>query len=312
MRQLTPEGRRIVEDVAQRHGFSVEAATVMLHALAIGGGGMAQFDHPEFGGMGQWSQGGMTMIGDMFNNALKARVDGLCAELSGLLAREMPLTSYPAGGQSQRQSQGGSRSGFSSGAEETSLFVPITGRASGGWWPAHLGRPSSAGQQNDIRYAVFPATRRLAIDIAGRLSVYDTLDHQIAGVSQQQSGDASLTFTSQHGLVRVADLPAVEPSVVSGEAPTPSPQPAETPVTSPRSSPSPSPSPAAAPPRPETAASTPAAGLAGVDPPRSATPAGESADDIFAKLERLAGLHDKGILSDEEFAAKKAELLARL
>ena len=35
-------------------------------------------------------------------------------------------------------------------------------------------------------------------------------------------------------------------------------------------------------------------------------------DDIFAKLERLAGLRDKGILSEEEFAAKKAELLSRL
>jgi Short C-terminal domain len=34
--------------------------------------------------------------------------------------------------------------------------------------------------------------------------------------------------------------------------------------------------------------------------------------DIFAKIERLADLHQKGILSPEEFAAKKAELLSRL
>ena len=34
--------------------------------------------------------------------------------------------------------------------------------------------------------------------------------------------------------------------------------------------------------------------------------------DIFVKIERLAELHKKGILSAEEFAAKKAELLARL
>ena len=34
--------------------------------------------------------------------------------------------------------------------------------------------------------------------------------------------------------------------------------------------------------------------------------------DIFTKIERLAELHKKGILSSEEFAAKKAELLARL
>jgi len=34
--------------------------------------------------------------------------------------------------------------------------------------------------------------------------------------------------------------------------------------------------------------------------------------DIFAKIERLADLQQKGILSAEEFAAKKAELLSRL
>ena len=37
-----------------------------------------------------------------------------------------------------------------------------------------------------------------------------------------------------------------------------------------------------------------------------------SADDIFAKIERLAELRQKGILTDEEFAAKKTELLSRI
>jgi hypothetical protein len=31
-----------------------------------------------------------------------------------------------------------------------------------------------------------------------------------------------------------------------------------------------------------------------------------------AAIESLAGLHERGVLSDEEFAAKKAELLGRL
>ena len=45
-----------------------------------------------------------------------------------------------------------------------------------------------------------------------------------------------------------------------------------------------------------------------------APPAGAAADDdaIFARIERLAELKQKGILTEEEFAAKKAELLARL
>jgi hypothetical protein len=34
--------------------------------------------------------------------------------------------------------------------------------------------------------------------------------------------------------------------------------------------------------------------------------------DIFTKIERLADLQQKGILSPDEFAAKKTELLSRL
>jgi hypothetical protein len=37
-----------------------------------------------------------------------------------------------------------------------------------------------------------------------------------------------------------------------------------------------------------------------------------SSEDIFATLERLAELYKNGVLTDEEFAAKKAELLARI
>jgi hypothetical protein len=33
---------------------------------------------------------------------------------------------------------------------------------------------------------------------------------------------------------------------------------------------------------------------------------------VFATLERLADLRAKGVLSDEEFAAKKNELLSRI
>ncbi len=43
----------------------------------------------------------------------------------------------------------------------------------------------------------------------------------------------------------------------------------------------------------------------------SALPAGRD-QDVFATIERLADLKAKGILSDEEFSAKKAELLSRI
>jgi hypothetical protein len=34
--------------------------------------------------------------------------------------------------------------------------------------------------------------------------------------------------------------------------------------------------------------------------------------DVFAAIERLAELHARGVLTAEEFSAKKAELLSRL
>lgn len=321
MPQLTPEGQRIVEDLARRYGFGSDAVTVMLQAVAAGGGAMAQFDHPEFGGMGQWSRGGMTMIGDMFNNALKARVEGLCSELASVVGQYSSPQRFTS---SQSQSQGGAPMAMMG---DVSLFVPMAGRASATWWPAELGQPSSVGQQNDIRYAVFPATRRLALLVNGVLSVYDTLDHQIGGVSQQQSGDASLSFTSQYGLVRLSALPAVsgdeprQPAPADAAAPAAS-QPAS--AVPPADAPAPAPAASAAP-----AGWVPAASVAlepAALPPLSQqrgapTPAPEaparppaagSSDDIFAKLERLAELRDKGILSEDEFAAKKAELLSRL
>lgn len=44
----------------------------------------------------------------------------------------------------------------------------------------------------------------------------------------------------------------------------------------------------------------------------NAAPAGESKEDIMALLKQLGELKESGILTDEEFAAKKTELLAKL
>src|SRR5271165_2833630 len=99
MQNLTPEGLRMVAGAAERHWVSLDAALALLGALAEGNGRQAQFNHPDFGGMGQWSQGGMIMVGDMFNHGLKARVDALCNELAGLVRSE-PSLAVPAQSQS--------------------------------------------------------------------------------------------------------------------------------------------------------------------------------------------------------------------
>jgi hypothetical protein len=276
MLRLSEQGRRIMEDLAQRYGVSDEAIMTLLRAVMEGNGTMAQFNHPELGGSGQWMQGGMTMVGDMFNYGLKSKVDGLCTELSNLLANQPPSFFMPASTQSQSQTQGGQPQG---GYGEVSLFVPGGGADARHWWPSDLGVPAATGAQNNIRYAYFPAHHRLAVEINAQITVYDTQDHQIGGVSQQQSTDASLSFTSQHGLVRVADLPVVSGG---GAAPQQGPAPRQSqPV--------------------------------GPEPPAHARgPQETSETDIFTKIERLAELKDKGLLSEDEFAAKKAELLSRL
>ena len=78
----------LVARLATRHGLSRDAVETVLRALRSGGGSMAQFSHAEFGGMSQWSSG-MTMVGDMFNDALKAKLNAVATDLVAYL-RENP------------------------------------------------------------------------------------------------------------------------------------------------------------------------------------------------------------------------------
>ena len=181
MKELSTSGQQAVSNIAARHGFSPAAVQSMLDSVINGNGTMAQFNHSEFSGSGQWMKGGMTMVSDMFNHQLKGRVDALCSELAALLGKQ-PSLLHEGDFQSQTQSD---------------------------WWPADLRWPDSTGAQNGTRYAYFSQARRLAIEVGGRVSVYDTLDHQIGGFSQQQSGGSSFSFSSQHGWVDVSRLPVV-------------------------------------------------------------------------------------------------------
>lgn len=257
MQQLTPAGQNVVNDLSHRYGLSQDAVIHMLVAVNNGGGSMAQFNCPELGGGGQWMRGGMTMVGDMFNHGLKMTVDNLCSELSNALATMQLFPSLPAGSRNSNQ-----------------------------WWPGDLGSPFSSGSQNNIRYAVFP--QRLAVELNGQVTVYDTLNHSIGGVSQQQGGDTSLTFSSQYGSVSVNSLP-----IVYG-AGLPPPQQnnfAE----------------------PAPAFSQPYATFpAPASPPNGQGDNNSSADDLIGLIEKLSRLRDAGALTEAEFNAKKSELLSRI
>ena len=77
------------------------------------------------------------------------------------------------------------------------------------WWPDDLGQPSSSGSQNGMRYAFFPEKHRLLIEQGGKLTTYDSGDHRINGVSQQDSQGKRLAFTSQNGSVNLDELKKV-------------------------------------------------------------------------------------------------------
>lgn len=281
MQRLTSTGQEIAADLAARHGFGHEAVSHMLLAVHNGWGGMAGFDHPEFGGAGQWMRGGLLMLSDMADHALKARVDALCNEISDRLGAH-PGQVVEAGFQGagtaayQRQSQGPSQGNeaLAAAAGEALPDPAHTG------WPAGLGPPDTSGQQNGMRYAYFAAARRLVIQTDDGTSIYDTGDHRITGVSQQQTGGAhTLMFTSQHGPVDLARLP-----LVSRSAPQPAGGAGER----------------------DGQAATTSAG------PGRASPDPQTETDVFHAIERLGELKEQGLLTEAEFTAKKTELLKRL
>ncbi|WP_405605071.1 SHOCT domain-containing protein [Polaribacter sp. Asnod1-A03] len=254
-------------NVANRYGISSNAVTDLTHCLMNSNGSMAQFNIPELGGGGQWMLGGMTMVGDMFNNQLKYTVDGLCNDLSNLI--QQGAIQYKPLPQLKNQ-----QGGFST-----------------NWW-GDLGFPNSTGSQNGTSYAIFNNINRLAIQENGKVTIFDTLDNNIGGVGQQQGGNYSVTFTSQYGTVNLNSLP-----IVSGgennqpQEIVPQQQGFQNTIV-------------------EEAPFAPVINNEPVQEFVEQTSAVE--EDIFAKIEKLAGLKDKGILSNVEFDNKKTDLLSRL
>lgn len=193
-----------ISAVADKHGLSEEAVRELARAVSSGNHRSAQFSHPDLGGSGQWMAGGMTQVGDMFNNDLKAKVSAACEDLAGMA---------DGGSSDQGASEGDSDQDGDSDQEGSAGDDRAEGQASGSqskdWWPDGLGRPSSTGSQNDTAYAVFPDEHRLAIRKGDDVRVFDTGDHQISGVSQQQGSIEDTTFSSQNGTVRAGDLDQV-------------------------------------------------------------------------------------------------------
>lgn len=291
MSQLNSQMQQKLSELSQKYQLSEHAIMVLLQALIKGNGKMAQFNHPELGGVGQWLPGGMTMISDMSNSYLKMVIDNLCGELAILIknnyfnpTKENELLANQGSSQQQQQSQGNISN--TEPAIKANLFNLNP------WWPTELGSPTISGSQNNLLYAYFADKQRLLLENQGEIHVYDTLHHHISGVSQQQGSSGQLLiFTSQAGTFAVSDLPQISAST----------RPAHEPPVTENNQP--------------TNIITKAEQIKEMLP-RAATKmatADESQQtDIVNTIKKLAELKEQGIISEPEFEAKKAELLKRL
>lgn len=154
--------------------FKVQEITVskLLDGLQKNSGRQVQFNIAELGGMGQWQSGGMVMVGDMFNNELKAKVDRLCKVLV-----QMPAKA------------------------ESNPFVPIQSSVGSNRFA------NIKGSQNGISYAYYQTEAILEITDENGLKKYSTEGYLLTGVQQSQSNDSrKLSFSHSGGSVEIKDL----------------------------------------------------------------------------------------------------------
>lgn len=174
-----------IRSLAQKHGFEPQATEFMARTIERAEGTLAEWDHPGLGGLGEWIPG--TTILHPRNPPTEKRLDNLCLDLLAALKETGHATQPGAGADI--------------------------------WWPKTLGlSPDSTGSQNQVRYAYFADIQRLAVDRGDGqgVTVYDTGDHEIKGVSQPQSSPVpgDLVFQSQLGPVELHRLKVVQPPSV--------------------------------------------------------------------------------------------------
>ena len=287
MRNLTPAGQQLIEEAAQRHGFSTDAVMSMLESVIRGNGSMAQSRTPNLVAPANGCFGGMTMVSDMFNNYLKGRVDGLCSELSRLIASQPDMIrsgSFQSQSQGiQRQDGGGLQhqqsAGYGGSNQQQTAAGPVGHRE-----PVCSGRPRHLWRLVARRSLGSPT-----VPVLRTTSAMPSSHGPAPGHRSEWQGDGIRHARSPDQRVLAAAIPRRIPHLCE-------------------------------PARPGCRRHPPgclgrwgsAAGVAARagGARQHSSPSREA--DVFATIEKLAQLHAKGILSEEEFSAKKAELLSRL
>ncbi|ROO26084.1 SHOCT domain-containing protein [Salinisphaera japonica] len=185
---------RLVDELADTHEFSRAAIAHLAEAITAGAGDMAMFDHPEFGGPGQWMRGGLILTSRPEDTILTHRIEALCNALS-----------------EQARASTSDRAPADSWSDVTDIMAPPDTAAMDAWWPAELGTPEATGSGDNLSYAYFRAAGRLAIRERGRLTLYDTGGADIIGIAQSQTDATSETvFTTPEGRLPLAELAPVD------------------------------------------------------------------------------------------------------
>ena len=294
MSQLNSQWQQKLTELTQKYQLSEHAIMVLLQALIKGNGKMAQFNHPELGGAGQWLPGGMTMISDMSNSYLKMVIDNLCGELASLIkdnyfnpVKDNELSANYGNSQQQQQSSGNINHSKTVKANPFNLSP---------WWPTELGTPTLSGNQNNLLYAYFANKQRLILKNQEKIWVYDTLHHQISGVSQQQGSSSQLLiFTSQAGTFAISDLPQISATHQDHDSPGPE-NDQQTDIIA----------------QAEKIKEMLPHATTKIKEPLTEMVDKPQPTDIFNAIKKLAEFKEQGIISEQEFEAKKTELLKRL
>lgn len=173
-----------IKALAAQYSVSEETVQILLVGLKQSGGYQVQFNIPELGGMGQW-QGGMVMVGDMFNYSLKAKVAELCSAL-------VPIV------QELIQEEQTERSA----ADQTASLKQKSAKT--------RSSPSFSGSQNGAKYTYYAAEDLLEIEENGKVETYNTKGYALSGVQQaQDNAGRTLSFSYPGGAVKVKDLKKV-------------------------------------------------------------------------------------------------------
>lgn len=156
------------QEIAQKFGISVGTVEQLLIDLQGTEGRQVQFNIQELGGLGQWQANGMIMIGDMFNNSLKDKVNRICQEIAN--HSQTIKVEKKVNTEQQRNA-------------------------------------TTKGSQNGMSYAYYSNEHILEVVIDGQLKKYDTKDYEIVGVQQSQNNYGhKLSFSHSKGCVLLADL----------------------------------------------------------------------------------------------------------